>query len=258
MVKLNEIEIAALKKYRLSTEEAAPYETIKGLDLLNDDLMKRIFDKKLQEKLNTDKQNVIGSMLVKRYAFIAALVLYSMSVFDKGINSSIENVSLQTDENDPLWLPSFNFGNLEVTTPGSDRADWRAEVVQTLFLKNITKVVSSISSQTKIAKSVLWENIAVYVFWMYETLLKDESLTNEQYSKVQEDFHYVVIDAPPALFGAKSRNPLSQFYQPKQNDIRTRKTCCLFYVTSTNGDRCTTCPIECSKTFIKEDAKNGS
>ncbi|KKI93389.1 hypothetical protein WQ54_03895 [Bacillus sp. SA1-12] len=257
MHKLTDIEIAALKKYRLSTEEAAPYETIKGLDLLKDDLMKRIFNKKLQEKLNSDKQNVIGSMLVKRYAFIAALVLYSMSVFDKGINSSIDKVSLQTDENDPLWLPSFNFGNLEVTIPHSDRAEWRAEVVQTLFLENIAKVVSSISSQTKIAKSVLWENVSVYIFWMYETLLKDDSLSNEKYLKVQEDFHYVVIDAPPASFGVKTRNPLSQFYQPKQNDVRMRKTCCLFYVTSTNGDRCTTCPIECRKAFIKEDAKNG-
>ncbi|WP_207975518.1 IucA/IucC family C-terminal-domain containing protein [Metabacillus bambusae] len=245
MARLTEIEINALKKYRLKTEAVAPSLTISGIDILLEERLNEIFNKELHGKLNTDKYNVIGSMLVKRYAFIAALVLYAMSAFDKGIDSSIQNVSLQTDESDPLWLPSFYFDNLEVTTPGIDRIQWRTTVVQTLFLENIAKVITSISKQAKVAKAILWENIAVYIFWMYETLLQNDSFSQEQLVKIQEDFYYVIHDAPPQLFGTKARNPLSQYDRPKQNDVRLRKTCCLFYLTSKNDDRCTTCPIEC-------------
>jgi ferric iron reductase protein FhuF len=247
MARLTEIEINALKKYRLNTETVVPSLTIKGVDLLSEERLNKIFKEELQGKLNTDKSNVIGSMLVKRYAFIAALVLYSMSAFDKGINGSIQNVSLQTDESDPLWLPSFYFDHLEVTTPEIDRTEWRTSVVQSLFLENIVKVITSISKQAKVAKTILWENIAVYIFWMYETLLQDDSFSQEQLVKIQEDFYYVIHDAPPQLFGTKALNPFSQYDLPKQNDVRMRKTCCLFYLTSKNDDRCTTCPIKCKR-----------
>lgn len=246
MARLTNTEIESLRKYRFTTEKNTLYQIVSGNDLLDKKRLQEIIND-LQIKLNTDKHNVIGSMLVKRYAFLAALVLYSMSVFDKGINSSIDNFSLQTDETDPLWLPGFYFENMEVSTPGPDRDQWRTSVVQTLFLENIAKVISSISKQTKVSKPILWENIAVYIFWMYETLLEDKSLSNEFFTKVQEDFYYVVIDASSQVFGTKARNPLSQYYRQKQNDVRMRTTCCLFYLSSNKGDRCNTCPIECKR-----------
>jgi ferric iron reductase protein FhuF len=247
MAELTEAEIESLTKYRLSTKMSTTDHTINGSSLLNIEKLQEIFNDELQEKLNTDKQHVLGSMLVKRYAFLAVLVLNSMSLFDKGMNSSIDNISIQTDQKDPLWLPSFYFVNKEVTTPGTNRADWRTTVVQTLFKENIGKIISAVSLQTKIAKVILWENIAIYIFWMYETVLQDTSLPSEVAAKVQEDFHYVVMEAPPQLFGTKARNPLIKFYRPKQNDVRMRTTCCLFYLTSKNDDRCQTCPIECKK-----------
>lgn len=247
MAELTKAEIQSLTKYRLSTQMNTADDFVKGNDLLTIDKLQEIFSGELQQKLNTDKLHVLGSMFVKRYAFLAALVLNAMSLFDKGINSSIENISIQTDENDPLWLPSFYFEKKDVTIPGTNRDEWRKTIVQTLFQENITKIILAISKQTKISKLILWENIAIYIFWMYETVLEDETLSAEKAAKIQDDFHFVVMGAPSQLFGTKARNPLTQFYRPKQNDIRMRKTCCLFYLTSKNNDRCQTCPIECKK-----------
>lgn len=247
MANLTKTEIESLSKYRLSTEKSISRLSIDGSELLNKERIQKIFNEDLQLKLNTDKHHVIGSMLVKRYAYLAALVLYSMSVFNKGINCSIQNLSLQTDETDPLWLPRFYFKNLEVTIPGAERDQWRETVVQTLFLKNISKVISSISKNTKVSKSILWENTAIYIFWMYESLLEDKNLSNEISSRVVEDFEYVVVDAAAQLFGLKAQNPIIRYYRQKQNGVRNRTTCCLFYLTSKNDDRCKTCPIECSR-----------
>jgi ferric iron reductase protein FhuF len=247
MAELSKKEIESLAKYRLSTEKSVTDHIINGVDLLNPVKLQELFEGGLQIKLNTDNHRVIGSMLIKRYAFLASLALNAMSLFDKGINSAIHNIILQTDENDPLWLPKFYFEDQEVTIPAMNRVQWRKAVVQNLFMDNIEKVIMAISKEAKISKLILWENIAIYIFWMYETVLQDPSLPDDTAIQVRDDFQFVVMEAPPQLFGAKARNPLTQFYLPKQNDIRMRKTCCLFYLTSKNNDRCQTCPIECKK-----------
>lgn len=249
MAELTSLEKETLKKYRLYLDDhKASQSKISGCDLLKSEQLLMLFNGDLSEKLNTNKHNVIGSMLVKRYAFLAALVLYSMSMYDKGFDSSIGNLSLITDEDDPIWLPSFNFDKLEVTTPAADdREVWRAEVVETLFKDNIAFILSSILKTGKVAKSILWENIAIYIFWMYESLLEDESISEDLKEKVRKDFYYVVTEAPAQSFGLKAKNPLSQYFHEKVNQVRKRTTCCLFYFTSKNDDRCNTCPIECKR-----------
>lgn len=245
MVELTKVEKQMLEKYRLCLEEKAPHLMIKGTELLIEDRLIRLFNEELQKKLNTEKYQVIGSMLVKRYAFLAALVLYGMSVFNKGIDSSIGNLSLYTEEDDPIWLPSFYFASLEVTTPISNREEWREKVIEALFKDNIALMIATISKVSRIAKVILWENVAIYIYWMYESTLEDTSLSEESKKMIQEDFSYVVLEAPPHLFGVKAKNPLTQFFHEKQNNVRKRSTCCLFYLTSKNDDRCNTCPIEC-------------
>lgn len=247
MADLTKAEQETLEKYRLCWEKKSPYLMIEGPELLKEDRLKRLFNEDLQKKLNTDKHQVLGSMLVKRYAFLAALVLYSMSVFNKGMNSSIDNLSLYTEEDDPIWLPSFHFANLEVTTPTSNRNEWRDKVLEALFKENIALMIAAISQVTRISKVILWENVAIYIFWMYESTLEDPNITEETKVGIQEDFSYVVLEAAPTLFGVKEKNPLGPFFHKKQNNVRKRSTCCLFYLTSKNDDRCITCPIECKR-----------
>ena len=248
MAKLTHNEIEALMKFRFSAEKSENHLTLTGLELINSDRLQILIDNYLQAKLNTDKQSVIGSMIVKSYAFLAALVLHSMSVFDKGLDSSLENISIQTEDSGPFWLPSFYFYNLNVTTPDAGYRDqWRSDVVKLLFTENFSRVITSISKQLKVSKAILWENTATYIFWMYETLLEDASLSDEMKAKIEDDFQFIIHEAVPELFATKSRNPITQFYLPKQDNIRMRKTCCLFYLTSSSRDRCSTCPIECKK-----------
>jgi len=245
MAELTKVEEKILEKYRLSLKETSPQVMVRGSDLLNEDRLIRLFNDNLQIKYNTDKQQVLGSMLVKSYAFLAALVLYSMSVFNKGINSSIDNLFLYTEEDDPFWLPSFHFANSEVTTPASNRNEWRDEVLEVLFKQNIALMITTISKVSRVAKVILWENVALYIFWMYESTLEDKDLSEETKARIRDDFSYVVMEASPHLFGVKAKNPLAPYFHEKQNDIRKRSTCCLFYLTSKNNDRCNTCPIEC-------------
>ncbi|HZH60827.1 MAG TPA: IucA/IucC family C-terminal-domain containing protein [Metabacillus sp.] len=247
MAELTKEEQETLEKYRLCLKGKSPHLMIEGPELLKVDRLKRLFNEDLQKKLNTDKHQVLGSMLVKRYAFLAALVLYSMSVFNKGINSSIENLSLYTEEDDPIWLPSFHFKNLEVTTSTSNRNEWREEVLEALFKQNIALMVATISRVTRISKVILWENVAIYIFWMYESTLEDPNIAEESKTRIEEDFSYIVLEAAPTLFGVKAKNPLAPFFHEKHNNVRKRSTCCLFYLTSKNDDRCNTCPIECKR-----------
>ncbi|MFD2215954.1 IucA/IucC family C-terminal-domain containing protein [Metabacillus endolithicus] len=247
MAELTKEELYSLTKYRIITEKKTNGSIIKGADLLQQKHLTSLYDEILQYKLNTNKHSVIGSMLVKRYAFLAALVLYCMTSYDKGINSSINNLSLQTDDDDPIWLPSFYFNNLVVTTPDTDRNSWREAVITALFKDNISIIINNVSKASKVSKSILWENIAIYIFWMYESLLEDESISDEMKSKIKEDFSYVIIHAPAEAFGLKDKNPLTMYFHDKKNNVRKRSTCCLFYYTSKNGDRCQTCPIECKQ-----------
>jgi ferric iron reductase protein FhuF len=245
MAELTKEELESLTKYRLITEKKTNGSIIKGKDLLQEKRLTALYEEILQNKLNTNKHSVIGSMLVKRYAFLAALVLYCMTIYDKGINSSIKNLSLQTDDDDPIWLPSFYFNSLGVTTPDTDRNSWRDTVITSLFKDNISLILTNVSKASKVSKSILWENIAIYIFWMYESLLEEESFLDEMKSKIREDFLYVILHAPAEAFGLKDKNPLTKYFHEKKNNVRKRSTCCLFYFTSKNGDRCQTCPIEC-------------
>ncbi|MDQ0229668.1 siderophore-iron reductase FhuF [Metabacillus malikii] len=243
MTMLTHTEIEALKKFRLSTEKAAKSRS--GVDFLSPEQLQAIFHEDLADKLNTDKQHVIGSMLVKSYAFLAALILHAMSHYDKGINSSLEQVAVQTNDTGPFWLPSFYFHKLDVTLPNGDRDEWRSTIVSQLFRENISKVITAIAQYARLSKRILWENVATYIFWMYESLL-EESLSEERREIVRKDFHYVINEASADIFGETS-NPLTPFYVKKENNLRMRKTCCLFYLTSTNQDRCQNCPLVCKK-----------
>ncbi|MFC0270883.1 IucA/IucC family C-terminal-domain containing protein [Metabacillus herbersteinensis] len=257
MANLTENEIRILTQYRLGTEKDCPNLLIEGNHLLDSSRLQNVFEE-LSTKLNTSKVNVIGSMFVKRYAFLTALALYSMSVFNKALNTDLSNITLRLDPEDPLCLPSFHFQDLVIKDPSDDRHTWRDGVIRTLFKENVSRVIAAISAHTHVSRSVLWENVAIYIFWMYETLL-DKEENSDVYEKLLQDFIYVVKEAPGALFGPFSTNPLTKYYHPKELEeltgqlIRKRSTCCLYYLMSDKQERCGTCPVQC----IKENKKLG-
>ncbi|MFP3339525.1 IucA/IucC family C-terminal-domain containing protein, partial [Micrococcus sp. SIMBA_131] len=67
-------------------------------------------------------------------------------------------------------------GVMQVTIPNSlkrsekERADIRAELANKLINENLAPFVETMVKATKLSAAILWENAAIYLFWVYETL----------------------------------------------------------------------------------------
>ncbi|WP_191567172.1 IucA/IucC family C-terminal-domain containing protein [Metabacillus idriensis] len=237
-------ELEILSKFRLGLEQSSSTLSTEAKNLLNPEFLSGYLTE-IQPRIHSDRLNVTGSMLIKRYAFLAAMALFSMTVFGKRINTSPENITIETDDEDPLWLPSFYFHTLECIPMEGSREKWRDELLADLFRNHLSRILGVVSKEARISKLILWENIVLYVVWMYDTLLenKPEYVTIEQ---IQDDYMYVVKEADGELFGDGMKNPFLQFYgKQKADEPKMRQTCCLYYLTSEKRDRCSTCPKHC-------------
>jgi ferric iron reductase protein FhuF len=191
-----------------------------------------------------------ASQFSKRYAYMTmASGLYAMTMFDKGLDYSVENCRLESVYRDENWLPEVRLADWRVTGPAADgeREEWRAQTISRIFAGNIAKVWRSISKAAKLPRAILWENTAISVYWLYEKRM-GEGADECQQSRIREDYRYLLSEAPAHLFGEKE-NPLAKFHSPKcitpasELPVRIRKTCCLLYQTPDHdGDYCITCP----------------
>ena len=105
----------------------------------------------------------------------------------------------------------------------------------------------SLTQITHIPMATLWENTAIYVYWLYEKRMQ-EFTDDEHRQLIEDDFHYLLFELDGKLFGCKD-NPLYTYYSKiYQNpltgsSIRVRKTCCLYYKTKPGNPFCSGCPI---------------
>ncbi|WP_223591978.1 siderophore-iron reductase FhuF [Neobacillus bataviensis] len=231
-----------LQKYRLAANLKNSFHVA---DLLNDKFLK-LFIANLADSIGAPNEKAAASIFIKRYAFVAVISLYAMSVWNKKINVSISNIEMESPEKGKDWLPSFLLKDeKEEDWNGKARADWRKDMINELFAKNIFPIIDKLEKTFGISKLILWENIAVYIFWLYESELKDS-----ENSSVQSDFRYLLFEAEGSLFGRYKGNPLQKYYTEKIEDVRMRKTCCFSYQLSA-GKRCKTCPC----TYITKDGR---
>jgi ferric iron reductase protein FhuF len=189
----------------------------------------------------------IVSQFSKRYGFLTfGSGLYAMTMFNKGLDYSVENCHIESIYKDNTWLPDVRLADWNVTQPmDGDRNEWRDQIIENIFAENIAKVWRSISNAANIPISVLWENVAISVYWLYEKRI-GEGASDNQKSRIHEDYQYL-LNAPASLFG-ETENPLTRFNSPKCTKatsdllIRIRKTCCYLYRISPDQVYCTTCP----------------
>lgn len=217
-------------------------------DLLDPD-KSQAYLQKVGQIYETDSSVAAVSMFAKRYAYLViAANLYALSYFNKGYNLELENGEIESVYLGGAWLPKARLMDWTMTEPAAGRrAEWRDEVLERMFAGNLSRVWSALAKLAKVPKSILWENTAIYVYWLYEKNFGKEA-TLEQKQRLEEDYHYLLHAAPAHLFGEK-RNPLMQFNSPKvmrsgyEKPIRVRKTCCFYYVTSDKQeDYCSSCP----------------
>ncbi|SDG25136.1 Ferric iron reductase protein FhuF, involved in iron transport [Fontibacillus panacisegetis] len=240
---------------RLTTEVSSEREfSMASSDLLDEELCGNYLDR-LTAVFESPSRRVTASMLAKRYAFmVVSPSLYAMSMFDKGLKLPLKDSHIESGFRNEAWLPSLRLSKMEFTEPADrdsyrHRELWRDVVVRSIFADHLAPLWGALSRAANIPKPILWENTAVYVYFLYETRIAGEA-EGARKAVVEKDFDYL-LNAPAELFG-ESRNPLSQFYSPKlvvegsDKPVRMRKTCCQYYTTSKERHYCNSCPCKSS------------
>jgi len=246
--KPEEIEVL-VKDYRLMIEPSEERQfSLPAIDLL-DKLKSLEYLDKVSSIFESTSLLATASLFAKRYSFlIIASSLYAMSRFDKGLDYSIENCHIESNYQGKAWLPKVRLTDWQVTQPAEgNRDEWRDQTIHNLFAGNIAKAWHALSESAAISKAILWENTAIYVYYLYENKYAETADSAEK-SRIQADYEYLITKAPGYLFG-ETKNPLAKFDSPKvttlasETPLRIRKTCCYYYqVADDPEDYCPTCP----------------
>lgn len=226
-------------------DEARSAYSVRALDLLDEEMCSDYLDR-LTVLLQSPTRMVTASQFFKRYAFVTTVpLLYAMTMYNKGLDLSVENCFLESSPGHS-WLEHVTLADMDAAMPeAGERHAWRNTVILALFAGNLAKLIAVMSSVANVPKSILWENVAVRVFSLYE---KRIGVTGEQQEQYRADFQYLVHQAPGELFG-EQQNPLSRFYgqtalsSAANAALRIRKTCCFYYeVSRIEEEYCSNCP----------------
>ena len=222
---LLENDLSALQKYRLRPTTGNSF----NVGNLLDKAYVTEFMKNLADSIGSPSERIAASIFIKRYAFIAVISLYAMTTGNKKMNLSLDNIEMEEAEHGKDWLPMISLKNPSVEEwNGEDRYEWRKNVYRDLFAKNIYPIISQLEKTFEVSKLILWENIAVYLFWLYETELKDIDNPN-----VQGDFRFLIMEAEGTLFGRYHNNPLQKYFAEKTYlKMSKSKKDLLFYVST--------------------------
>ncbi|WP_377887288.1 IucA/IucC family C-terminal-domain containing protein [Alkalihalobacillus sp. R86527] len=246
------------KPQTFSIEEKAKLEKLRlqvGLDPSTNgqiDEVKNLLDpghlkgllQKLVDEGHFPSLIVAGSQFVKRYAFMLLVpFLYSFSKWDKPILAGPEMLKYNLDTSTDPWMMNFVLSN-DTLSGMNTRSEAREKLADELINGNLAPFIETVVEATKLSPTILWENAAIYLFWLYETELPSGA-SEDQQSKIQEDFHYLLKEFQCTSFTC-GVNPFIQYYTQKEETAngpqRFRRTCCLFDQASDDGRCCKTCP----------------
>ncbi|MEL3972490.1 IucA/IucC family C-terminal-domain containing protein [Rossellomorea oryzaecorticis] len=245
---LSDEQWALLNQYRFQKWDPSDADGTGASLLLEDGEMVRYLEDRFS-LMGADDLKTAGSLFMKRYAFVAALGMLAMTFWNKKLNVSPDNLLLVDHVNDKgLWLPQICLKDTSV----QEFTSWseKEEFIRSLFSEHLDPFIGVMKRSVKLSNLILWENIAVYLFWIYEN---DELITDENILvKKERDFARLLSDENSHWFGAYNKNPLNRYYTEKvrveglDDKIRVRKTCCFSYRLE-NGEqfRCKSCPQTC-------------
>jgi len=246
--KLSEQEIAELLKFRYTPKLELGSSVTLISNLVSKEHM-QAFLEEVKVELNAPDLKVTASVFMKHFAFVVGIYLFALSSWNKRLCFTLDSLYIQSSNREGNWLPEYYFKDLSIEEyTGNERTHWRDQAIQHLFRDIVNPVLSTLTTQRNISKSILWENIAVYLHWLYERLLDSESE-----SLAYEDYNFIVNQAPGQLFGPYERNPLQRYntepvYLSALNEsIRIRKTCCFTYQLGAKRTYCNTCPLYCKQ-----------
>ncbi|MFI8688167.1 IucA/IucC family C-terminal-domain containing protein [Rossellomorea sp. NPDC077527] len=235
-----------MRKYRVHMSPPAT-EGVEANCFLDSDEMGEYLSRR-RSLIGTEDLKVAASLFMKRYAFVSAMALLAMTYWNKKLNLTPENLIMVDGDKNGLWMPQFHLKDASVIEFTS--LEEKDEFIRSIFGDHLDQVIQSLKKATKLSNLILWENIVVYVFWIYEN---DDFLLNEGMRNWRDDqFQRLLLDENSGWFGRYQTNPLAIYYSRKVNvegvteKVRVRKTCCFSYKLE-NGEqyRCKTCPQTC-------------
>ncbi|SHF12393.1 Ferric iron reductase protein FhuF, involved in iron transport [Seinonella peptonophila] len=228
------------------TDTPSPMDSLAVRDLLDSDRCQH-FLRKISEQLQTPSPLVTASIFSKRYAYsLVVSTLWSMSILNRGLPIQVDNCYLESDYDHGKWLPRLRIVDWQATEPGEDRVAWRNQLLIQLFADHLTPIWEQLHQITGIAKLVLWENTAIYIYWLYQSKLQDAHLSVNQYAQSEEDYKAILFDLDAYHFGERIQ-PMRRLLASVTNEQRKRKTCCLSYLSCGGLESCATCPRRRSK-----------
>lgn len=241
-VKLTSREAAELSRFRYSAQLEDEEAAIKIGDLVSSDKMASFLEG-VRKEIKAPDVKVAASVFTKRFAFVAVIYLYALSAWNKKLCFTLDSLLLQSNKRDGNWLPDYFIEDLSAEEfVGGNREQWREEALRQFFAGTLYPVLEALASEGKISKYILWENVAVYIYWLYANILE---------GNYQDDFQYIVKDSPGSMFGPYNRNPLDRyngeptFLEELHEFVRIRKTCCFTYQLGEKRTYCKTCPLYC-------------
>ncbi|MGF2617689.1 siderophore-iron reductase FhuF [Rossellomorea vietnamensis] len=239
-----------LRAFRFLTERPDESDLISAKKLINPEGLNK-FLHEYSGRIGGEDKKVLSSLLLKRYAFLAVISLYTFSVFNKKLNVSPENVFLVDGEKNGLWMPGFYLQE-QAAEPFTDRESAREELTREVFRDHLYPLIETVKKVGRISNLITWENVAIYLFWVYEVLIEQNELDHVR-ERLEEDFHWLLSESNAALFGSYHQNPLARYHSKKQyvaeqdSVMRVRKTCCFSYkLRGGESLRCSTCPQTCN------------
>jgi ferric iron reductase protein FhuF len=197
--------------------------------------------------IGSPSRAITASLLAKRFSFLATgACLYAMSVCDKGLLLSLDDCVVEYGHDNGLWTSSMPLPDQLPLGYAGEREAWRESIIKALFAGLLAPLWQTFNRVSGISRRILWENTAVRVYSLYEkrmTEIEDPLIRLRH----EADFHWLLHEAPPALFGL-DYNPLMHFRRPptplaEGKSIRFRRTCCFYYQASDPVEYCSTCPL---------------
>lgn len=202
----------------------------------------------IMPKLGAPDMKVTTSLVVKRIAFLTlAPTLYAMSVYNKGLNLSISNSVFEYQLGNRLWKNGMPIKNATPTLAPKERQYWREKVLGQVFAGHLTPLVDAFYHVTGVSKRILWENVAVRVFSIYERRILLNA-TGAIKQRAEEDLAFL-LDANTQNIFALDENPLTRFYREQAlfgdppQPVRMRRTCCFYYQATEPAEFCSNCPL---------------
>lgn len=205
--------------------------------------------------LGAANTKITASLLSKRLAFLfTAGPLVAMTLFNQALDLSVENVILEF-RHDQMWQSRLPLLRLQtkpfnIEQQAQDRDAWRERMLHRLFAGNLSIVWDALRASSGVSSNVLWENLAVRIFSLYERRMHILATTGIERARIEDDFDYIVRRAPGEIFGL-SRNPLTRFHLPFTSQagkpVRFRRTCCFYFRATQPPEYCAVCPLLRSK-----------